>query len=66
MAETPLTRKPSPAEERRRLLAEIEAIAAEAGVDAGPYPMGSMLMDSGIWALVSAGAACAGAWTRFR
>ena len=48
------------------LLAEIEAIAAEAGVDAGPYPMGSMLVDSGIWALVSAGAACAGAWTRFR
>ncbi len=27
---------------------------------------GSMLVDAGLWALVSAGAACAGAWTRLR
>ena len=42
-------------------------VAAEAGEEtAGSLPMGSLLVDMATWALISAGAACAGAWSRLR
>ncbi len=48
------------------MLQEIAATAAAAG-DAGyDYPITSMLVDQGIWALVSVIACCAGAWQRIR
>ena len=47
------------------LVAEMEAIVAETGEGTG-FPIASMLMDVGVWALISVAAACAGAWSRIR
>ena len=42
-------------------------VAAEAGEEAaGSLPLNSVLVDMATWALISAGAACAGAWSRLR
>ena len=48
------------------LVQEIAAMAAAAGEAGYDYPFTSMLVDSGIWALVSVGACCVGAWQRLR
>jgi hypothetical protein len=49
------------------LLSDLQVAAAAAGQGAAAdFPTGSMLLDTGLWALISVGAACAGAWTRLR
>lgn len=47
------------------LIAELEAVVAETGEEMD-IPIASMLMDVGLWALISVVAACAGAWSRIR
>ena len=48
------------------LMQDIAAMAAAAGEQGYDYPLTSMLMDEGVWALVSAIACCVGAWQRLR
>ncbi len=53
------------------MMGDLNAIAAEVAAEvgeesAGPLSLGPVLVDMVTWALISAGAACAGAWSRLR